>query len=150
MVEPAIFGPIDAVLARSVGGALVIEYGILLLVLVNLVTRFLAHRQHVRQASADDPSLSRHRGHEATNALLVIASFYYTSLHQHAGVVLSVLVVGMVIADLFEFEARLVEVREDLPLEPPKGAIAGSLLVLGYAAFLSVFFVVADYWNLIV
>lgn len=150
MVDPAIFGPIDAVLARQVVGPLLIEWAILALVLLNLLTRLLAHRQHVRQAAAESATITRHRGHESTNVLLVVASFYYMTLEPHAGIVLSVLVIGTVMADVFEFEARRVEIREDRPLDAPKGAIAGSLLVLGYAAFLSLFFLIADVWNAIV
>lgn len=144
MVEPAIFGPIDTLLAPG------IEYVVLFLVLLNLLTRLLAHRSHVRQADRGFEAVQRYLPHEASNWVLVIASFYYTTLHQHSGIVLSMLVVGMVIADIFEFEARRVEVRESRTIESPKGAIAGSLLVLAYAAYLSLFFIIEPVWSAIV
>lgn len=144
MVEPALFGPIDAALAP------VIEYLLLVLVVANLGTRLLAHRAHVRQAEAGAESLSRHRLHEASNVVLVLATFYYLTLHHHSGFVLSVIVLGTVLADFFEFESRQVELRQDWDLERPNGAIVGSLLALAYAAFLSLFFLVKDYWELIV
>jgi hypothetical protein len=72
------------------------------------------------------------------------------SLHAHGGMVLSVLVVTLVLTDLFEFESRKVEERQELELERPKAAIGAALLVVGYAAFNSVFFVVAPVWNAIV
>ncbi|MFB6299506.1 MAG: hypothetical protein ABEH65_04525 [Halobacteriales archaeon] len=150
MVEPAIFGPIDRVLGMSVGGGLLIEYLILLLVLVNLVTRFLAHRTHVKQAEDGADAISRHSGHQATNVLLILASFYYLTLHPHAGMVLSVLVVGMFLTDFFEFESRKVEARQDLDIERPKSSLLSSLLVLGYAAFISLFFVIEPLWSMIV
>lgn len=144
MVEPALFGPLDTVLAP------VIEYVLLVLVVANLGTRLLAHRSHVAAAAEGAESLSRHRLHEVSNVVLVLASFYYLTLHHHAGMVLSVIVLGTVIADFFEFEGRQVELRQDWELEPPKGAIVGSMLALAYAAFQSLFFLVKPFWELIV
>lgn len=130
MVEPALFGPIDAVLAPIIG------YLVFLLVVTNLITRYLAHRQQI-SAAADDPSaVSRHSLHEASNVLLILASFYYLTLHHHSGIVLSVLVLGVVITDIFEFEARQVEARNEYDFEPPKGAILISILVFMYAAYI--------------
>ncbi len=48
------------------------------------------------------------------------------TLHHHGGMVLSVLVLGAVITDFFEFESRKVEARRDIPLERPKGAIVAA------------------------
>jgi len=144
MVEPALFGPIDAILAPVVG------YVVLLLVLVNLLTRYLANRSHRSQAEDGPEAVTRYLPHEASNVLLVLGSFYYLTLHHHSGIVLSVLVLGTVLADFFEFEARRVEARQDLPIELPKGAMVGSVLVFGYAAYLSVFFIVAPIWNAII
>ena len=144
MVEPALFGPIDSVLAP------VIEFVLLVLVAANMGTRLLAHRAHLRQAENGAESLSRHRLHEASNLVLVLASFYFLTLHVHAGMVISVIVLGTVIADFFEFEGRQVELRQGWELEPPKGAIVGSMLALAYAAFQSLFFLVKPFWELIV
>jgi len=49
--------------------------------------------------------------------------------------VMSVLVVGMVITDFFEFESRKVEARRDLPLDRPKAAIGAWVLALLYVLF---------------
>ena len=144
MVEPALFGPLDAVLAP------VIEHVILVLVVANLGTRLLAHRSHVRAAAEGGEARARHRLHQVSNVVLVLASFYYLTLHVHAGMVLSVIVLGTVIADFFEFESRQVELRQNWELEPPKGAIVGSMLALAYAAFQSLFFLVKPFWELIV
>jgi len=150
MVEPAIFGPIDAILAQRVGDQLLITHLVLVLVVVNLLTRFLAHTRHARQASEGPEAISRFRLHELSNVVLVLATLYYTTLHHHSGIVLSTLVLGTFIADLFEFEARKVEVREGREIERPKGALVASLIALGYAAYLSLFFVIAPVWNAIV
>jgi hypothetical protein len=64
--------------------------------------------------------------------------------------VLSVLVVGTVLADFFEFESRKVEARNDMTIERPKSALTGSLLVLLYAGYQSVFFVIQPVWSAIV
>lgn len=144
MVEPALFGPLDGLLAP------VIEYVVLVIVLGNLVTRFVAHQSHVRQAESDADAIARHSLHELSNVLLVLGSFYYMTLHHHSGMVLSVLVLGMVIADFFEFEARKVEAREGESLDQPKGAIFASMIVAAYALYLSLFFVIAPVWNAII
>ena len=130
----------------------VLPYVVLVLVLANMVTRLLAHRSHVRQADEgdDDDALSRYVPHSATNVLLVLASFAYMIVHPHSGMVLSVLVLGMFIADFFEFEARRVEARNEMPIESPKGALGASVLVLLYAAYLSLFFIIAPVWNAII
>lgn len=144
MVEPALFGPLDAVLAP------VIEYVLLGLVVVNMGTRLAAHRTHLRQASDGAESLSRVPVHEASNVALVVASFYYMTVDPHGGMVLSVVVVGTVLADFFEFEGRQVELRQEWALERPKGAIVGSVLALAYAAFQALFFLVQPFWELVV
>lgn len=143
MVEPAIFGPIDTVLAP------IVEYVVLVLVLGNLSTRYLAYRSHRRQSEDDEP-VSRYTPHELSNVLVVLGSFYYLTLHHHSGLVLSVLVVGTVLTDFFEFEARQVEMRQDLPLEAPKGAIFASLFAAAYAAYLAFFFLIEPFWSAIV
>lgn len=144
MVEPALFGPLDAVLAP------VIEPLLLVLVIANMGTRLLAHREHVRQAEAGAESLSRHRLHETSNVVLVLASFYFMTVEPHPGTVLSVIVLGTVLADFFEFEGRQVELRQEWTLDAPKAAIAGSVLALVYVAYLSLFFLVRPYWELLV
>jgi hypothetical protein len=130
----------------------VLKYVILGLVLVNIVTRLLAHRSHVKQVrDDDDETLSRYFPHTASTLLLVFASFALLLLEPHAGTVLSVLVLGLFLADVFEFESRQVEARsKSLDLERPKAALGASVLVLMYAAYQSLFFLVADYWNLVV
>lgn len=135
-------GPIDLL-------APVIEYIVLALVVANLVTRHLQHRHHRRQFEAGAEALTRHPAHVATNVGLLLASLYYFSLHYHGGVVLTTLVLGLVIVDLFEFESREVELRNDRELDTPKAAIAASVLVFLYAFYLSVFFVIEPVWRLV-
>lgn len=139
--------PVDA-LAAFEG---LLKYAILGLVLVNMVTRIVAHsKQQQQAASGDDDDVSRWLPHSVTNLLVVLASFAFLIVEPHGGMVMSVLVLGMFVADFFEFESRKVEVRNDMDFERPKAAITASIVVLLYAAYQSLFFLVADYWELIV
>ena len=58
------------------------------------------------------------------------------TLHHHGGMILSLMVLAMVLADIFEFEARLVESRGGMEIELPKGSIVGSALVLTYVLYI--------------
>lgn len=143
MTDPAsLLGPLDA-LGPYVEPVLVV------LVAANLGTRLLADRNYRRQAERSD-ALSRYLPHEVSNVLLVLVAFYYATYEYHAGMVLSVLVVSLVVVDFFEFEARAVEVRQDRPLERPKAAIAGSVLVFGYILYTTLFFLVEPVWEALV
>lgn len=144
MVDANIFGPIDSVFAAGlgVGEVLVIEAIIFVLVLANLVTRKVAHDRHRRQAEDGAEAISRFPPHEALNVVLIVAAFYYMTVDQHAGMVLSVIVLAMFTADFFEFEARKVEARREVALDQPKGAIVASLLVLSYAGYQALFFLI--------
>lgn len=142
------FGPIDTFLGA--GDPPVVLYLILVLVLVNMGLRVLGYREHRRQAADGAEALSRYLPLTAVNVLLVLTTFYFLTLEHHAGIVLSTLVIGMFLSDFFEFEARLVEAREERPLDAPKSAIAASVLVLLYVSYLSLFFLVEPLWNAVV
>jgi len=152
MADANIFGPVDGVLAMElgVGDVILIEAAILVLVLANFTTRKVAHDRHQSQAEEGAEAINRFLPHEVLNVVLVLASFYYMTVAHHAGMVLSVLVIGLFLADFFEFEARKVEARRDIPLDRPKGAITASMLVLAYAAFQALFFLVEGPFNAIV
>lgn len=145
-MEPAVnlFGPVDAVLGPYIAEVL------LVLVVANMGARAAEYRQITEQAADGADAIRRHTGRVATNVLLVVGAFYYMSLHHHGGLVFSVLVLGVFVADLFEFEARKVEARRDLPIEKPKGALAASVLALLYIAYQTLFFLVKPYWSAIV
>jgi hypothetical protein len=117
-----------------------------------MATRFLAHRTHVQQAKEgeDDEELSRYAPHTATTVLLVLASFAFLVVAPHGGMVMSVLVLGVFMADFFEFESRKVEARNALEMERPKAALTASFIALLYASFQSLFFVIEPIWTAIV
>lgn len=144
MADANIFGPVDGVLAAEVGvgEVIVIEVLILVLVVANFATRKFAHDRHRAQAEAGADAISRVLPHEVVNVLVVLGAFYYMTVDHHAGMVLSVLAIGLFVADFFEFEARKVEARRELSLDPPKGSIVAGLLVLAYAGYQALFFLV--------
>ncbi|WEL17196.1 MULTISPECIES: hypothetical protein [unclassified Halorhabdus] len=145
MVSVSLFGPLDTLLGNNV------VYLLLVLAVVNMVTRILAHRRHVSQAaSGGADAVSRFLPHVVSNVLLILASFYYLTLHHHGGFVTTVLVLGLFLTDFFEFEARKAEARREVDLDRPKGAITASLLMLGYVGYQSLFFVVAPAWNAVI
>lgn len=138
--------PLDAL--EAVAG--VLPYVVLALVLANLVTRHLAHRKH-KQAYRDDAAeLDHYTPHVLVSMLLIVASFLFMIVHPHGGMVMSVLIVGMVVSDFFEFEARQVELRNGLPLEAPKSAIVASFVVLLYALFQSLFWIIKGPWEQVI
>lgn len=153
MTEFELFGPVDSVLGSSLTGEiLVVEVVLLGLLLANMAARAWAHNRNVsqvertRNADGDgdeetepDEAISRHPVHVLTNMLLVLGAFYYTTLSHHAGMVASVLVIGVVLTDIFEFESRKVEARRELDLDRPKAAVAGSLLALVYLVYVTLF-----------
>jgi hypothetical protein len=145
-MEPlSLLGPIDVLEP-------VVEYVVFALVLVNMGTRWFAYRDYRQQARDDDreEALDRNWLHEISNVVLVLASFYLLTLHHHAGIVLSTLVLGLFLTDFFEFEAREVELRKEKELSSPKGAITASFLVFLYAGYLSLFYVIEPFWDAIV
>ncbi|MFC3478679.1 DUF7313 family protein [Halobacterium litoreum] len=146
MADPSVtlFGPLDTLLAPY------IEWALLAIVLLNFVSRRVAHGAHKRQAEDGADALSRHPFHVFTLWGMVLLSFYYLTLHHHAGMVLSTLVLGTFITDIFEFEARKVEAREGHGIERPKGALLATTVTFLYVAFLSLFFVIQPYWTQVI
>lgn len=141
MTTYELFGPVDAVLASEITGEiLVVEVLLLGLVLANMAARALAHRRHESQAEdGGAEAISRHPAHFGANLLLVLGAFYYMTVHHHAGLVLSVLALGVVFTDIFEFESRKVEARREIDLDRPKAAVASSLLTLVYLGYVTFF-----------
>jgi hypothetical protein len=142
MVAYELFGPVDAVLDSHITEeVLVIEAVLLGLVVLNIAARALAHRRHLSQAeSGDADELSRHPFHVFTNVALVLGSFYFLTVHLHAGMVTAVIAIFVLMTDIFEFESRKVEVRREIDVERPKAAIGASLVALTYVAYVTFFY----------
>lgn len=141
----ALFGPLDTILEPYIA---VVMLG---LIVVNMATRTLEYDRQVEQVrDGGAEALERYPFRIATNFLLVVGAFYYLSVEPHAGLIVSVLVVAVVLADLFEFEARVVEARQEWDLDRPKAAIAASAVAFLYITYQALFFVVRPYWEVIV
>lgn len=146
MADPSVtlFGPVDALIGPYA------EYVVLVLAVLNLLTRKVAYDAYISKARDGVDDFGRHPLHVVSTLLLVLASFYYTTLAQHSGIVLSALVLGVVFTDFFEFEARQVEARNDLDVGRPNSSLVASAVMVLYAAYLALFFLVADYVGLII
>jgi hypothetical protein len=148
MYPLSLFGPVDAVLGSGDPPAIV--YVLVVLAVLNVITRAISHRSNVEQAGEGADAIEQHPAHIASTILLILGAFYLGTVELHSGMVLSVLVVGMFVTDFFELEARRVEARNDREISRPNGAIAASVLVVLYAAYISLFFVIAPLWNAVV
>lgn len=124
----------------------VLPFAILVMAIANVVTRHLAHDHHVEQGRNAD-SVEQFTPHAFTNVGLVLLCFLFTIHAPTGGTILSMFAVTMFIADLFEFEARNVEARNDMTIEAPKSAIVASGFVLLYAAYYALWFLVAPLWS---
>lgn len=147
-----LFGPIDSILGAELGfgGVLVIEAVLFALVIINLVTRMVAHSRHVSQAEEGAEAVTRWPVHELVNFLLVFGTLYYMTIEYAGGLVMVSLALGLFITDFFEFEARKVEVRQEMSIERPKGAIVASVVLFLYLAYHAVFFLIAPYYGAVV
>lgn len=134
----------------AVGGlAPVLIYVLLVVVVLNMAGRALEYRRLVDQTEEGAEQLSRHPLRVATNVLLVLGAFALLLVERHAGMVVSLLVVGVFISDLFEFEAREVEARQGWELERPWSSIGGSTLVLAYVVY-QIFDQLAPFWEVVI
>jgi hypothetical protein len=127
-----------------------IAHVVLALVVANMLTRIRAHSVHQRMVDDGADELSRYLPHSLTMIALVIASFVFLVIEPHGGMVMSVLAIGLLLTDFFEFESRQVEARNDMTFERPKGAVAASVLALLYAGYQSLFVFIEPLWNAVV
>lgn len=146
-MEPSVtlFGPIDTYVAPY------IAFVMLGLILVNMVGRGLEYRRIAAQAAEGGAdAITRHPLRVATNFLLVLGGFYFLTVERHAGMIVTLFVVGVFLTDFFEFEARKVEARQGWDIERPWGAIGASAFALMYIAYQALFFLVEPYWSAVV
>ena len=145
-MDPSVtlFGPVDTYLAPVIG------YVMLVLIVLNTVGRGIEYSRIASQAEKGAEAISRHPLRVATNFLLVVGGFYYLTVERHAGMIVSLLVVGLFLTDFFEFESRKVEARQGWDVERPWGAIGASAVALLYIAYQALFFLVRPYWSAVV
>ena len=145
-MDPSVtlFGPVDTYLAPVIG------YVMLVLIVLNMIGRGVEYNRIASQAEEGAEAISRNPLRVATNFLLVVGGFYYLTVERHAGMIVSLLVVGLFLTDFFEFESRKVEARQGWEIERPWGAIGASTVALLYITYQALFFVVSPYWNAVV
>lgn len=143
MDPESIFGPLDLLYPHA-------AYVLLALVLVNAVTRHVAHQRHVSQyEDGGAEAVSRWAPHTVSNVLLVLGSFYYTTVRFEAGTLVAILALALVVADVFEFEARKAEARTDRALDLPKSALTAWAVMAIYVAYKALRFIVDPVWGVI-
>ncbi len=141
-MQPLQLGAVEGTLAAA------IPFIVFALALVNVITRFLAHRSHVSQADEHGADgIERSPLHTLTTLALVLATFYYVLVDLQVGVALAAFALTAFVTDFFEFEARLVEARSDRPLEAPKASIGASLFVVVYAGFIVLVTLFGSFWS---
>lgn len=151
MLTPALLGPIDILGEEVVSGVTIIEFVLLGLVTVNLAIRGLAHRNLVTTLRENgDEDVSRSLVLDVSDILIVLGGFYYITVHVHGGIIFTVLAIGLLMTDFFEFESRLVEARTEMPLERPKAALVTSMFAFLYIAYQSLFFIIQPLWDTII
>ncbi|WP_254838306.1 DUF7313 family protein [Natronomonas marina] len=145
-MDPSVtlFGPVDTYLAPVIG------YVMLVLIVLNVVGRGIEYNRIADRAEEGADAISRHPLRVATNFLLVVGAFYYLTVERHAGMIVTLLVVGLFLTDFFEFESRKVEARQGWEIERPWGAIGASAVALMYIAYQALFFLVKPYWSAVV
>ncbi|AGN00604.1 hypothetical protein L593_03265 [Salinarchaeum sp. Harcht-Bsk1] len=143
MDPTSIFGPLDLLYPHA-------AYVLFVLVLLNAITRQVAHRRHVSQyEEGGAEAVARFTPHTISNALLFLAAVYYTTVKFEAGTIVVVLVIGVIITDFFEFEARKAEARTDRSLDVPKGALTAWAVAATYISYKALRFIVDPLWGVI-
>jgi len=129
----------------------ILPLAILTLTIANMATRLLSHRTHKQQAEAGekDEALSRYFPHTFTTLGVVLLGLLFIVYRPISGMIMMISLFGLLVTDFFEFEARLVEARNDMPLERPKAGFAVSVLALIYASYYGLQFLYGPYLDLI-
>jgi len=143
MDPTSIFGPLDLLYPHA-------AYVLFALVLLNAVTRLVAHRRHVSQyEDGGAEAVARFTPHTVSNVLLLLAAVYYTTIKFEGGTIVLVLVIGVLLTDFFEFEARKAEARTDRALDMPKGALTAWAVAAIYISYKALRFIVDPLWGVI-
>ncbi|MFW6320429.1 MAG: DUF7313 family protein [Halohasta sp.] len=121
---------------------------ILVLILANIGTRVLENRRQAHQAENGEP-ITRHPFNTFTTMGIVVMGLLFTLYRPISGMIMMIPVVGLFIADVFEFEARRVEADNDLTFEWPKASLFASAIALIYAMYYALNPLYAPYLDLI-
>jgi len=121
---------------------------ILVLIIANIGTRILENRRQAYQAEHDEP-LTRHPLNTFTTMGLVTMALLFVLYRPISGMIMIIPIVGLFIADVFEFEGRRVEADNDLEFEWPKATLLAAAITVIYAMYYALDPLYSPYLDLI-
>ena len=111
-----------------------IPIAIFVLVIANIGTRIKENRMQARQAKNGE-EITRHPLNTFVTMGIVTLGLLFVVYRPTSGMILMLPIIGLFIADVFEFEGRRVEADNDLDFEWPKATLFSLGLALIYAAY---------------
>ena len=83
----------------------ILPLAILVMLVVNLLTRYIQHQNHRVQAeiAEDDAAIRRFAPHSFTTVGTVVLSLLYLITTPHGGMIMTALVLAVLFTDLFEY-----------------------------------------------
>jgi len=112
----------------------IIPIAILVLVIANIGTRIKENRMQAKQAEAGE-EITRHPLNTVVTMGLVTLGLLFMVYRPVSGMIMMVPIIGLFIADVFEYEGRRVEADNDLEFEWPKATLFSLGLALIYASY---------------
>ncbi len=112
----------------------IIPIAILVLVVANIGTRIKENRMQVRQAEAGE-EITRHPLNTFVTMGIVTLGLLFIVYRPTSGMIMMLPIIGLFVADVFEFEGRQVEADNDLTFEWPKATLFSLGLALIYALY---------------
>ena len=112
----------------------IIPIAILVLIVANIGTRIKENRMQARQVENDE-AVSRHPLNTFVTMGIVTLGLLFMVYRPVSGMIMMVPILGLFIADVFEFEGRRVEADNDLDFEWPKATLFSLGLALIYASY---------------
>ncbi len=126
----------------------IIPIAILVLVIANIGTRIKENRMQAQQAKNDE-EITRHPLNTFVTMGIVTLGLLFVVYRPTSGMILMLPIIGLFIADVFEFEGRRVEADNDLDFEWPKATLFSLGLALIYAAYYALAPLYGPYLDLI-
>jgi len=112
----------------------IIPIALLMLVIANIGTRIIENRMQASQIEAGE-EVTRHPLNTFVTMGIVTLGFLFIVYRPISGMIMMLPIIGLFIADIFEFEGRRVEADNDLQLEWPKATLFSLGLALIYASY---------------
>ena len=112
----------------------IIPIAIFVLIIANVGTRIKENRMQATQAEAGD-EITRHPLNTFVTMGIVTLGLLFTVYRPTSGMIMMIPIIGLFIADVFEFEGRRVEADNNLDFEWPKATLFSIGLTLIYAAY---------------